>query len=130
MEDPRRPRLREPRSDASEAVYTRSADRSVTGRPEDFAALVDLPWTLMRLSGEKVEELLNSVLTNQVPEESNLGVYALLLNPKGRIQTDLRVLKAADGDVLVAVEPEGATAAKELLDRYAPFYRTSLEDLS
>jgi folate-binding protein YgfZ len=129
MEDPRRPRLREPRSDASEAVYTRSADRSVTGRPEDFAALVDLPWILMRLSGEKAEEMLNSVLTNQVPEENNLGVYALLLNPKGRIQTDLRVLKSA-GEVLLVVEPEGAAAAKELLGRYAPFYRIGLEDLS
>jgi tRNA-modifying protein YgfZ len=129
MEDPRRPRLREPRSDASEAVYTRSADRSVPGRPEDFATLIDLPWTLMRLSGEKAEEMLNSVLTNQVPEEDHLGVYALLLNPKGRIQTDLRVLKSA-GEVLLVVEPEGAAAARELLGRYAPFYRIGLEDLS
>jgi aminomethyltransferase len=83
----------------------------------------------MRLSGEKDEEMLNSVLTNQVPEEYNLGVYALLLNPKGRIQTDLRVLKSA-GEVLLVVEPEGAAAAKELLGRYAPFYRIGLEDLS
>ncbi|MDF2701713.1 MAG: hypothetical protein K0S10_657 [Rubrobacteraceae bacterium] len=83
----------------------------------------------MRLSGEKAEEMLNSVLTNQVPEEYNLGVYALLLNPKGRIQTDLRVLKSA-GEVLLVVEPEGAAAAKELLGRYAPFYRIGLEDLS
>ena len=59
-------------------MYTRSADRSVPGRPEDFAALIDLPWALMRLSGEKAEEMLNSVLTNQVPEEDHLGVYALL----------------------------------------------------
>jgi aminomethyltransferase len=83
----------------------------------------------MRLSGEKAEEMLNSVLTNQVPEEDNLGVYALLLNPKGRIQTDLRVLKSAR-EVLLVVEPEGAAAAKELLGRYAPFYRIGLEDLS
>lgn len=126
MEDPRRPRLRD---DASEAVYTRSAGRSVPGQPQDFAALVDLPWTLMRLSGEKAQEMLNSVLTNQVPEEDNLGVYALLLNPKGRIQSDLRVLKSAS-EVLLVVEPEGAAAAKELLGRYAPFYRIGLEDLS
>lgn len=83
----------------------------------------------MRLSGEKAEEMLNSVLTNQVPEEDDLGVYALLLNPKGRIQTDLRVLKSA-GEVLLVVEPEGAAAAKELLGGYAPFYRIGLEDLS
>ena len=83
----------------------------------------------MRLSGKKAVEMLNAVLTNQVPEEDRLGVYALLLNPKGRIQADLRVLKSGE-DVLIAVEPEGAAAAKELLGRYAPFYRVRLEDLS
>jgi tRNA-modifying protein YgfZ len=132
MEDPRPSQLRD-HPETSEAVYTRSVTGSV---PDEYAALregaalFELPGIVLRLSDGKAVELLNSVLTNQVPEESNLGVYALLLNPKGRIQTDLRVLKAADGDVLVAVEPEGATAAKELLGRYAPFYRTSLEDLS
>jgi folate-binding protein YgfZ len=132
MEDPRSSQLRD-RPEAGEAVYTRSVTGSV---PEEYAALkegaalFDLPGTVLRLSGGKAVELLNSVLTNLVPEEGNLGVYALLLNPKGRIQTDLRVLKAAGGDVLVAVEPEGAAAAKELLGRYAPFYRTGLEDLS
>jgi tRNA-modifying protein YgfZ len=73
--------------------------------------------------------MLNAVLTNQVPEEDRLGVYALLLNPKGRIQADLRVLKSGE-DVLIAVEPEGVAAAKELLGRYAPFYRVRVEDLT
>ncbi|HEX2183482.1 MAG TPA: hypothetical protein VHH10_14460 [Rubrobacteraceae bacterium] len=132
MEVPRPSQLRD-HPEAGEAVYTRSVTGSV---PDEYAALrggaalVGLPGTILRLSGGKAGELLNSVLTNQVPERGNLGVYALLLNPKGRIQTDLRVLKATGGDVLIAVEPEGATAAKELLGRYAPFYRTGLEDLS
>ncbi len=131
MEDPRFSQLRD-HPEAGEAVYTRSVTGSV---PEEYAALregaalIDLPGAVLRLFGGKPVELLNSVLTNQVPESASPGVYALLLNPKGRIQTDLRVLKAA-GDVLLAVEPEGAPAAKELLGRYAPFYRTSLEDLS
>ena len=132
MEDPRPSQLRD-HPETSEAVYTRSVTGSV---PEEYAALkegaalFDLPGNVLRLSGGKAVELLNSVLTNQVPESANPGVYALLLNPKGRIQTDLRVLKTTGGDVLVAVEPEGAGAAKELLGRYAPFYRTGLEDLS
>ena len=73
--------------------------------------------------------MLDAILTNDVPKSGARGVYALLLNPKGRIQTDLRVLKD-DGGVLIDVEPEGAAAAKELLGRYAPFYRVGLEDLS
>jgi aminomethyltransferase len=121
-------------------VYTRSADRSVPIHPEEDpaagyaalregAALVDQPRTVLRLSGEKAVGMLNAVLTNEVPEEGNLGVYALLLSPKGRIQTDLRVLKGGE-DVLIDVVPEGGAAAKELLGRYAPFYRVGLEDLS
>jgi tRNA-modifying protein YgfZ len=138
MEIPRTPRLREPR-DAGEAEYTRFAGRPVPVHHEDLAAgyavlredaaLVDLSHrTVLRLSGGKAVEMLNAVLTNQVPEGDHLGVYALLLNPKGRIQTDLRLLKGGGG-VLIDVEPEGAAAAKELLGRYAPFYRVEIEDL-
>src|SRR5215218_1564004 len=108
--------------------YTRSASRSVP--TAEGAALVDRSQrTVLRLAGERTVEMLDAVLTNDVPEEDDLGVYALLLNPKGRIQTDLRVLKS-DGDVLIDTEPEGTKAAKELLGRYAPFYRVEVEDLS
>jgi folate-binding protein YgfZ len=132
MEDPRPSQLRD-RPDAGEAVYTRSSDGSVSDEYaalREGAALVDLSYRkILRLSGKKAVEMLNAVLTNQVPEEDRLGVYALLLNPKGRIQADLRVMKSGE-DVLITVEPEGAAAAKELLGRYAPFYRVGLEDLS
>ena len=139
MEDQRTPPLRESQA-AGEAVYTHPAGRSVPVQHQELAAgyaalreaaaLIDLSHrTVLRLSGRKAVELLNSVLTNQVPEGARLGVYALLLNPKGRIQTDLRLLKDGE-DVLVDVEPEGAAAAKELLGRYAPFYRVELDDLS
>src|SRR5215210_6662606 len=131
MEDPRPSELRDPPY-TGESVYTRSADRSVPAQYAVFregAALVDLSKTILRLSGEKVVQMLDAVLTNQVPKEDDLGVYALLLNPKGRIQTDLRILKGGER-VLIDVEPEGAPAAKELLGRYAPFYRVVLEDLS
>ena len=84
---------------------------------------------ILRLSGKDPIGMLNAILTNEVPEEQYRGVYALLLNPKGRIQADLRVLKG-DGDVLIDTESEGAAAARELLGRYAPFSRVKLEDLS
>src|SRR5215217_132503 len=132
MEDPKPSQLQD-HPDTGEAVYTRSADRSVSeeyAALRDGAALVDLSHKkVLRLAGKKTVEMLNAVLTNDVPEEDRLGVYALLLNPKGRIQADLRVLKSGE-DVLIEVEPEGAAAAKELLGRYAPFYRVGLEDLS
>src|SRR5215211_4663363 len=126
--------------DAGGTEYTRLASHPVPihhGDPaaeyaalNEGAALVDRSHgTVLRLVGKKAVEVLNAVLTNEVPEEVNRGVYALLLNPKGRIQTDLRVLKRG-GEVLIDVAPEGTEAAKELLGRYAPFYRVEVEDLA
>jgi tRNA-modifying protein YgfZ len=97
---------------------------------KERAGLVDRSdRTVLRLAGRDPAEMLNAIITNQVPREANLGIYATLLNPKGRIQTDLRILKSGE-DVLVDTEPEGAGAAREILGRYAPFSRVEIEDLS
>lgn len=94
------------------------------------AAIVDHPKrTLLRLSGKDPASMLNAILTNDVPKEGNLGVYAMLLNPKGRILSDLRVLKRGE-DIMIVTETGGAPATKETLGRYAPFSRVKLEDLS
>jgi len=94
------------------------------------AAVVDRSErSILRLSGKDPLGMLDAVLTNEVPKGTSRGVYAMLLNPKGRVQTDLRVVKAGE-DVLIDTEPEGAGAAREILGRYAPFSRVKLEDLS
>jgi tRNA-modifying protein YgfZ len=85
--------------------------------------------TVLRLAGRDPIGMLNAILTNEVPREVNLGVYATLLNAKGRVQTDLRVLKSGE-NILVDTEPEGTGAAHEILGRYAPFSRVEIEDLS
>ena len=84
---------------------------------------------LLRLTGKDPVGMLNAVLTNSVSPGADPGAYALLLNPKGRVQSDLRVLRSGP-DVLVDTEPEGADAARGILRRYAPFSRVKLEDLS
>jgi folate-binding protein YgfZ len=97
---------------------------------KEGAGLVDrCDRTVLRLAGKDPIGMLGAILTNEVPKEANHGVYATLLNPKGRVQTDLRVLKSGE-DVLVDTEPEGAGAAREILGRYAPFSRVEIEDLS
>src|ERR671920_1939752 len=94
------------------------------------AAIVDRSERrLLRLTGKDPVGMLNAVLTSDVPTHGDRGAYAMLLDPKGRIQTDLRVVKAGD-EILIDTEPEGAEAAKEVLARYAPFSRVKLEDLS
>jgi tRNA-modifying protein YgfZ len=94
------------------------------------AAIVDRSdRRLLRLTGKDPIGMLNAVLTNDVPAHGDRGIYAMLLDPKGRIQTDLRVVKAGD-ETLIDTEQEGAQAAKEILARYAPFSRVRLEELS
>ena len=83
---------------------------------------------IFRLTGKDPVGMLNAVLTNDVPARGDRGAYAMLLNPKGRVQADLRVAKAAD-EVLIDTEPEGAEATAEILGRYAPFSRVKLEEL-
>ena len=93
------------------------------------AAIVDLSdRRLLRLTGKDPAGMLNAVLTNDVPAGEHRGAYALLLDPKGRVQTDLRALKT-EGGILLDTEPEGAEAAAEILGRYAPFSRVKMEKL-
>src|SRR5215213_554745 len=92
-------------------------------------ALVEHPGrNLLRLAGKDPAGMLNAVLTNDVPVQDDRGIYAMLLNPKGRVQTDLRVVKTG-GELLIDTEPEGAEATIEILGRYAPFSRVKLEEL-
>src|SRR5215208_3464229 len=116
-----------------------SKDPQINADPNDLegyaalresAAFVDRSdRKLLRLTGKDPIGMLNAVLTNDVPTHEDCGIYAMLLDPKGRIQTDLRVVKAGD-ETLIDTEPEGAEAAREILARYAPFSRVKLEELS
>jgi folate-binding protein YgfZ len=116
--------------------YSRVPQNEAT--PNDFegyaamregVALVERPErSLLRLTGKDPAGMLNAVLTNDVPAQDDHGAYAMLLNPKGRVQTDLRAVKTR-GEILVDTEPEGAEATAEILGRYAPFSRVKLERL-
>ena len=92
------------------------------------AALVGHPGAAaLRLSGRDPLGLLEAILTNSLPGEEDRGAYALLLDPKGRIQADLRVVRHA-GEVLVVAGPQSARAVREILRRYAPFSRVAVEE--
>lgn len=122
----------------AEAEYTHFAGKPVPahyGNPsaeysalKEGAAVVGRSLAGIRLTGRDPAGMLDAVLTNDVPEEESHGAYALLLGPKGGVQTDLRVLKRGD-EVLLLTEPEGEEAALSILSRYAPFSRVQLESL-
>src|SRR5688500_20318242 len=74
------------------------------------AAVVDRSHRrLLRLTGKDPIGMLNAILTNDVPAHGDRGTYAMLLYPKGRIRTDLRVVQAGD-DVPIDTEPARARA--------------------
>ena len=104
-------------------------DLAHTALQEGAALIIRTGRGLLRLTGRDPVGMLNAILTNSVPPNADPGAYALLLNPKGRVQSDLRVLRSGT-DIVVDTEPEGANAAREILGRYAPFSRAQLEDLS
>ena len=115
---------------AGDIEYTRFAGVSVPahhGDPaaeyaalEGGAALVDRSHrTILRLAGKDPVGMLDAILTNVVPKDDNVGVYAALLNPKGRIQTDLRLLKTNQG-ILIDTEPEGPRPPERYLAATLP----------
>src|SRR5215210_4071398 len=102
-----------------EGITALLEDAAIVGRPER---------RIFRLTGRDPIGMLNAILTNDVPTQGNRGVYAMLLDPKGRVQADLRVVRV-DDEILIDTGPEGAEATKEILGRYAPFSRVKLEEL-
>lgn len=114
------------------ASYTGDAQSEYTAL-HNSAGLTDLSYRrIFRLKGKDVNDIiamLQAVTTNDVPKDPEAGVYAALLNPKGRIRADLRILKTGQ-TVIVDTEPEGGPAVEEILGRYAPFSRVTLEDIS
>jgi tRNA-modifying protein YgfZ len=71
------------------------------------------------VAGPDAAEYLQGQLTNDIealgPGE---GRYAALLDRKGHMQADMRVLRVAAGEIWIDTEPEGAVAARRHLQTY------------
>jgi tRNA-modifying protein YgfZ len=75
---------------------------------------------LLVVSGPEAGEYLQGQLTNDTEAiEPGEGSYAALLDRKGHLQADMRVLRPGDGPQLwLDLEPEGLTAANRHLQMY------------
>ena len=89
------------------------------------AGLMDMPHRgLVELSGRDRLEFLNNLLTNQTydkqakrPLAAGSGIYAFLLNAKGRIVTDLSVLELGERTIL-ELEKRMVQPLIQIIDRY------------
>ncbi len=92
----------------------------------------------LRISGKAPGEMLNGILTNRIPGEvkrlevpplqAGEAVYAAVLTPRGKMVTDLRILRDRDGSFLLELPREGLQGAMDHLRKYLPPRLASVED--
>ncbi|NIB98447.1 aminomethyltransferase family protein [Halobacterium sp. R2-5] len=94
------------------------------GRPErthravrNVVGITEHAFDVVVVEGEDRHEFVDDTVTNRVPTEDGEGVYALLLDPQGRIRADCYVF--ATGDSLLVFFPagEGEAVAEEWSER-------------
>ncbi|MDR9381293.1 MAG: aminomethyltransferase family protein [Natronomonas sp.] len=104
-------------------TFTERGGRRVVdhyGRPErvhravrNVVGTIEMGYGVVEVTGSDRVDFVDSAVSNRVPEEDSRGVYALLLDPQGRIETELYVYNA--DEKLLCFVPPGAAAelAKE-----------------
>jgi aminomethyltransferase len=69
---------------------------------------IEMPYGVLEVTGDDRVGYVDDVVTNRVPREDGAGTYALLLDPQGRIETDLYVYNAVER--LLVFTPPGKAA--------------------
>ena len=83
------------------------------------------------LKGAEGAELLQGQLTNDIEAlEVGEGCYAALLDRKGHMQADMRVLRHGDGEIWIDTEPETLATTKRHLEMYKIGREVELEDVT
>src|SRR6476469_4033781 len=83
------------------------------------------------VKGPEAAEYLQGQLTNDIEAlEPGDGCYAALLDRKGHMQADMRVLRLSADEIGLDVEPEALPAARRHLEMYKVGRAVQVEDLS
>jgi aminomethyltransferase len=100
------------------ATFVERGDRRVVtdyGRPErahravrNVVGTIEMDYGIVEVRGDDRVDFVDNAVTNRVPETDGQGVYALLLDPQGRIETELYVYNADDR--LLCFVPPGEAA--------------------
>jgi folate-binding protein YgfZ len=86
---------------------------------------------VLELAGAEAAEFLQGQVTNDVEAlEAGTGCYAALLDHKGKVRTDLRVLRLAPDRLIVDSEPAGLTILKHVFQTYSLGRQVTHKDLS
>jgi aminomethyltransferase len=89
------------------------------GRPErthravrNGAGVVEMGYGVVVVEGDDRHEFVDNAVSNRVPEADGEGCYALLLDPQGRVETDMYVYSAGER-LLVVTPPQRAEPLAE-----------------
>jgi len=101
------------------ATYRDRGGRQVVdhyGKPErvgkavrKVVGTIEMGYGVLAVTGDDRVEFVDNAVSNRVPSADGQGVYALLLDPQGRIETDMYVYHA-DEKLLVFLPPERTEA--------------------
>ena len=58
--------------------------------------VIEMGYGIVAIEGDDRIEYVDNIVSNRVPETDGQGCYALLLNPQGRIQSDLYIYNAGE----------------------------------
>jgi folate-binding protein YgfZ len=85
----------------------------------------------LTLSGRDAAEFLQGQVTNDVEAlEPETGCYAALLDRKGHMQADMRVLRLSTGELWIDTEPETAGVLERHLRMYSIGREVEIEDVT
>jgi tRNA-modifying protein YgfZ len=95
------------------------------------AGFVERRHAMLKAAGSDASEYLQGQLTNDIEAlEPNQGCYAALLDRKGHLQADMRVLRLESGELWLDLEPEPAPAVLRHLRTYSIGRKVELEDVT
>jgi folate-binding protein YgfZ len=95
------------------------------------AGFVQRRRAILKVAGPDAAEYVQGQLTNDVEALApNAGCYAALLDRKGHIRADMRVLQLESGWLWLDLEPEPAAAALQHLRTYSVGREVEVEDVS
>ena len=121
------------------ATFTERGGRRVAldyGRPERAThavrkgvGAIEMGYGVVVVEGADRIEFVDNTVSNRVPTTDGLGCYALLLDPNGRIETDLYVYNASER-LLLLTPPEQAEPLVEQWEERTFIQDVTLRDAS
>jgi len=92
--------------------HYRKPARRVGKAVRNVVGAIEMGYGVLAITGEDRVEFIDNAVSNRIPEADGQGVYALLLDPQGGIETDMYVYNA-DERLLVFLPPERTEAVAE-----------------